>query len=58
MALVRCPSCRYSFEQGAGETPERCAQCGRSLHSSDTLEPSEAFEEKKTQRMKTIPKPD
>jgi hypothetical protein len=58
MALIRCPSCRYSFEHVAEKPPDKCAQCGRSLHSNDAPERTEGLEQKKTQRMRTIPKPD
>jgi hypothetical protein len=58
MALIRCPSCRYSFEHLGEEPLKRCAQCGRSLQPDDAPQHSEGVDQKKTQRMKTIPKPD
>ncbi|MDB4967836.1 MAG: hypothetical protein JWN44_3525 [Myxococcales bacterium] len=59
LRLLRCPSCRYSFEASANEAPKECAQCG-GLLTAQTKEAPEAleFEKHPTQKMKTIPKPE
>jgi hypothetical protein len=58
MTLIRCPSCRYSFEWGGDKRPEKCPQCGGRLSDTSPAQTAdEDFEHKPTQKMKTIPKP-
>jgi tRNA(Ile2) C34 agmatinyltransferase TiaS len=59
MPLIRCPSCRYSFEYAGDERPKKCQQCGGRLEdTTGAPKAAEDLENKPTQRLKTIPKLD
>ncbi|HWE31540.1 MAG TPA: hypothetical protein VHB97_26245 [Polyangia bacterium] len=63
MKLIRCGSCRYSFERVDGDTRRECPQCGAVLEAeaeADTganVPPNEAIEDRKTRKIHIIPKP-
>ena len=64
MKLIRCSSCRYSFERAEGDTRRDCPQCGAVLETRDPPPPSEtpappteAIEDRKTRKIHIIPKP-
>lgn len=57
MPLIRCSSCRYSFEHNADESPSKCVQCGERLQPSEGSQADDGFERQKTQKLKAIPKP-
>jgi rRNA maturation endonuclease Nob1 len=56
VSLIRCATCRYSFEHVADEPPTGCPQCGGALEDREA--PQAGDERKKTQKLKIIPKPD
>jgi len=56
VGLIRCATCRYSFEHVADEPPTRCPQCGGELGEHDA--PDANDERKQTQKVKIIPKPE
>ena len=59
MTLMRCPSCRYSFEPIGDQHPKKCPQCGAPLDDpSHETNASDELEHKPTQKMKVIPKPE
>ena len=58
MTLLRCPSCRYSFEQIGDDRPEQCPQCGGRLEDARAAPSTrDDIEHKPTQKLRTIPKP-
>lgn len=58
MPLIRCASCRYSFEHSPGEFPKTCPQCGGKLLPDAAPRSTQPVDNKKTQKLKTIPKPE
>jgi predicted RNA-binding Zn-ribbon protein involved in translation (DUF1610 family) len=58
MALIRCVSCRYSFENAGAAAPQRCPQCGDAVTSGESDKPRDARERSKTQELEIIPKPE
>lgn len=57
MSLIRCAHCRYSFEHSPDEAPTACPQCGERLSDGAEARPSDSFERRATQELKTIKKP-
>jgi phage FluMu protein Com len=58
LRLIRCNSCRYSFERADDDTRRECPQCGTVLQSAAPEPPSEAIEDRKTRKIHIIPKPE
>ena len=58
MPLIRCASCRYSFEHVEGEPPKTCPQCGGNLLTAAAPKSAAPLDDKKTLKLKTIPKPE
>ena len=58
MALIRCAQCRYSFEHTADEAPTACPQCGERLARDAERASSDVSDHRRTQELKTIPKPE
>ena len=64
MKLIRCSSCRYSFERADDDTRRDCPQCGAILQAKaevppeveePTTPPDEAIEDRKTRKIHIIP---
>ena len=57
MKLIRCHSCRYSFERVDDDPRRDCPQCGAKLEATEPEPPNEAIEDRKTRKIQIIPKP-
>jgi hypothetical protein len=59
--LVRCQSCRYSFERLPEDQRRECPQCGVELEPHEPVpqaEPTGALEDRKTRKIHIITKPE